>query len=334
VIDLATDVAIDRLPLADNEKRRIRIALSCADAETIPKVPGAGETFDHDGGVYQLMHNGVRVEADGYYGRWMTALIRLMHGHHEPQEERVFHELLPHLAATGRPVTMCELGSYWSYYSLWAGQAIPGTVNILAEPDPNHLAVGVRNYALNNASAHCYQVQSGRVSAPPSPFTCESDGVTRDVATMCVDDIVADRGLERLDLLLADIQGAELPMLQGAERTIASGRLRFVFVSTHHHSISGDPLTHQRCLELVRGYGGHVIAEHNVTESFSGDGLIVASFDPADRAIAPIPITRNHPTNSLFRELEYDLAAMRIELQHATELNRTLRAQLDAPTRA
>lgn len=38
------------------------------------------------------MHNGVKVIAGGYYGSWMTEIIRLLQGHHEPQEERVFYE--------------------------------------------------------------------------------------------------------------------------------------------------------------------------------------------------------------------------------------------------
>jgi hypothetical protein len=59
--------------------------------------------------------------------------------------------------------------------------------------------------------------------------------------------------------------------------------VRFAVVSTHHHVISGDPLTHQRCLDLLRDAGGHVIVEHTVAESYSGDGLIVVSFDDRDR---------------------------------------------------
>lgn len=51
----------------------------------------------------------------------------------------------------------------------------------------------------------------------------------------------------------------------------------------------------------------HVLAQHTVTESYSGDGLIVASFCASDRNIQPIELSRNCPTNSLFRELEFDL---------------------------
>jgi hypothetical protein len=64
----------------------------------------------------QVMHNGIRVLADGYYGEWMTRLIELCSGCHEPQEERVFHEVMARIPAVA---TMIELGGFWAFYSLW-----------------------------------------------------------------------------------------------------------------------------------------------------------------------------------------------------------------------
>jgi FkbM family methyltransferase len=251
------------------------------------------------------MHNGLKVLEGGYYGAWMTEVIRLLEGHHEPQEERAFHEILRHL----RPgANMVELGCFWCYYSLWFAQQVPGGRIVLVEPDPGNLAVGRQNIALNGVAGEFIQASVGRANAPPTPFFCESDNAHRDVPQVGVDDLMRDTGLPRVDLLLADIQGAELEMLRGAAASIARGGVRFVFLSTHHHAISGDPLTHQKCVEFVRKHGGHILVEHNVTESFSGDGLIAASFDPADRGLPPIHVSRNWPSNSLFRELEYDLA--------------------------
>jgi hypothetical protein len=111
-----------------------------------------------------------------------------------------------------------------------------------------------------------------------------------------------------VELLLADIQGAEVAMLEGAVRSLAQGRIRFLVLSTHHHSISHDPLTHQKCLRFLEERGAHFLAVHSVAESYSGDGLIVAALHPADRHIAPFEISYNRAANSLFRELEYDLA--------------------------
>jgi hypothetical protein len=84
--------------------------------------------------------------------------------------------------------------------------------------------------------------------------------------------------------------------------------VRFVLVSTHHQLFSGDPLTHQRCLALVEDLGGHVVAEHSVSESCSGDGLVAASFDERDRDLR-IPVTHVRARDSLFGEPEFALAA-------------------------
>ena len=84
-------------------------------------------------------------------------------------------------------------------------------------------------------------------------------------------------------MLFADIQGAELAMLEGAAKSIDAGRVRWAVISTHHECISLDPDTHGKCLTFIRARGGHVIAEYPAADSYSGDGLIAASFDPRDR---------------------------------------------------
>ncbi|MBU6498154.1 MAG: hypothetical protein KGQ40_06470, partial [Rhodospirillales bacterium] len=92
---------------------------------------------------------------------------------------------------------------------------------------------------------------------------------------------------------------------------LRAGRIATVVVSTHHHSISGDPLTHQRCLALIDQCGGRVIAEHDVQESFSGDGLIAARFGADAAAWPAVKLSFNRYSASLFRNPLYDLAAAR-----------------------
>lgn len=309
---------IENLPLDADLKRRIAIGLSCDDCQSIPKIAQAGETFSSENERYQLMHNGIKVVEDGYCGRWMTELIRLLHGHHEPQEEKVFHEVLSHIPDNS---SMIELGSYWAYYSLWFNQQVRNAKIYLIEPDPNNLNIGKHNFALNDAEGEFHQYSIGRVSTDPKPFTCESDGQTRLIPEISVDDFISANKISFVEMLFADIQGAELNMLEGAANSISQGKIRFLFVSTHHHSISGDALTHQKCLEFLNKQNAHIIAAHNVTESYSGDGLIVASFQENDRSIAPVQISKNHPTNSVLRELEYDLDEAHREIK-------TLRSQL------
>lgn len=110
-------------PVLLDNLARAEMTVGCHDSDAIPKVANAGRVETVDGQQIQLMHNGVRVVAGGYYGDWMTGIIERLRGHHEPQEEIVFHELLKHLPPAA---TMVELGGYWSYYSLWFKSAHAG----------------------------------------------------------------------------------------------------------------------------------------------------------------------------------------------------------------
>jgi hypothetical protein len=71
-------------------------------------------------------------------------------------------------------------------------------------------------------------------------------------------------------------------------------------VSTHHAAISGSPSTHADCLAALRELGAVVLTEFDVSQSFSGDGLIAASFHGDDRSLPMPAITRNRKERSLF----------------------------------
>ena len=98
-----------------------------------------------------------------------------------------------------------------------------------------------------------------------------------------------------------DIQGAELPFLKSIDKAVACERLRFIMVSTHHSSISGSSTTHPDCVETLRELGATILVEHDVVESFSGDGLILASTQPEDRDLWFPEISRNRAETSLFK---------------------------------
>jgi hypothetical protein len=133
-----------------HEQRRIGLTVACRDTDAIPKVSNAGEIVTVGGRRVQVMHNGVLVEADGYYGPWMTEIIRRLRGHHEPQEEAAMHAIVPRLPPA--PIVV-ELGSFWAYYALWACRERPDACVVLVEPDPHNLDVGRRNADLNRMRA-------------------------------------------------------------------------------------------------------------------------------------------------------------------------------------
>ncbi len=288
------------------------MTINCRDSDDIPKVIDAGLMFEQSGCNYQLMHNGIKIVQDCYYGAWMTEIIRQLRGHHEPQEEKVFDQLVRLIPDGG---TMLELGSFWAYYSLWFQKMVKNANNFLIEPDPNNLGIGQKNFKLNNMKGDFFQAAISRMPVDSIDFRCESDSVVRQIPLVSVDSFVKLKNISSIDMLLCDIQGYELEMLQGASGCIEQGVIRFVIISTHHHSISNDPLTHQNCVKFLLDKGAHIIAKHNVTESFSGDGLICASFKEEDKSLETISLSYNYPTNSLFRELEYDLAQARQKLK-------------------
>lgn len=304
--------------------RRLTTTVSCADADGIPKVAGAGEVRERDGRLVQVMHNGLLVEAGGYYGEWMTECIRALRGHHEPQEELVFDRIVRRLRAEGGSPVMIEFGSFWTYYGLWFCQALPGARVVALEPDPHYLEAGRRNATLNGLGDRVAFVHAAIGNEPGETlaFPAESDGQVHEVVQHDLASLVSAAGLDRVDLVLADVQGAETILLDRARGDLHDGLVRFLVVSTHHHSISGNPLTHQQALALIRAAGGHVISEHTVGESFSGDGLIAASFDERDKDLE-VPVSYARGRDSLFGELEYDLAAVTAERD-------ALRREIDA----
>ena len=298
-------------PLNLDVERRAKMTISCRDTEYISKVKNAGQLESYEGQKVQIMHNGTRVLAGGYYGEWMQDIIKQLKGHHEPQEEKSFYEVLKRINRKN-PVIM-ELGSYWSYYSLWFKAATKGGVAICCEPDPQNIKVGKANMSLNNydEGEKLIFIESAAGPEDAKKIILEhdaKDGGTFESTIRTVDSIFEECKLSFLDVLHMDVQGAEFGALKGATEIITAGKLRFLVVSTHHYAFSGDPMTHQKCEQLISELGGHIVASHNVVESFSGDGLIVASFDKADEDFHVDISVNTGP--SLFRPYELDIAVM------------------------
>ena len=284
----------------DNLSRTL-MTLSCRDCDSIPKVALAGSIMQENNQPVQVMHNGLRVVAGGYHGDWMAHIIRGLRGHHEPQEEAVFHTLLKYARHNS---LMVELGCFWAYYTLWYLLEIPGSSSFCVEPDPHNLEVGRKNALLNGMEDRItfFEAWVGSSATKTMTHTIES---TQEVRTLpCLDmsaalDLTGGRMIE---LLHIDAQGAENDFISSMKQAAQSRAVRFLVVSTHHSSISGRLDAHGECCDMIRSFGGHILVEHDVQESFSGDGLIVASFFLQDRYLAMPLITRNVPTNSLFTE--------------------------------
>lgn len=291
-----------------NAEERAGLTVSCRATDSIPKVESAGNVKRVGKKDVQVMHNGLIMSLGGYHGEWMARIIKELKGHHEPQEEVLFFEVLKRLDSTA---SMIELGSFWSYYSLWFNKTINSPLNICCEPDPNNMMVGKNNAELNKAkNIHFISSAAGDSDGEITEITMDSDNSeTTQVPIRTVDSLCNEFNIKSLDVLHLDIQGFELSALRGARAVVEAGQVRFVFISTHHYYFSRQANTHQECLHWLRQHGAHIIASHTVAESFSGDGLIVASFDERDKDFT-VDVPINHTDNGLFRSYEEDIALL------------------------
>jgi FkbM family methyltransferase len=308
-------------PTGQRSDKRIEITARCRDMDDVPRVPRAGQVeILEDGTRVQLMHNGLQILADAYLGTWTTQLIERCRGCHEPQEERVFRDVMARLPDDA---TMIELGGYWAFYSLWFLLCGKNRRSIVLEPDPKHLTVGQRNARLNGLTPTFVHGFTGGEPSPSVLFRTEDSG---DVLAPClsVPLLMERHGIQQLDILHSDTQGAEHDVLLDCKELFEQQRIKFLFVSTHDFTISGDPLTHQRCLTIVRSCGGRIIAEHDIHESFSGDGLIAAYFGGDAFMATSVSVSRNRYSESLFRNPLYDLAEIRA---HAEDLGAKLQSE-------
>lgn len=232
---------------------RIQDVVAAPDNKHIPRVDYAGQIIDG----YLIMHNGIKVVPGSYYGEGMRSMLEKNGGVHEPQEEYAFMQVLKHMP---EGAIMLELGAYWGFYSMWFHKMVNNPRCLLVEPQINNLRNGKKNFAVNNFKGEFIRGNIGAVS----------ENKHFGAPLLTVDKIVKENKLKHIHILHADIQGYELDMLKGASNTIEEQRIDYIFISSHSDNL------HRDCISLLKNRGFSILAEANLEESYSCDGLIVA----------------------------------------------------------
>lgn len=251
----ASERAAQRALRASYPQWEPRIADVCSSPDNayIPRVANAGAV---ERGLV-VMHNGLRVGALSYTGGGALKMLMANRGVHEPQEERAFGEVLP-LVKPGS--SMLELGAFWSFYSLWFMKAVPSAKCYIVEPDGSSLAAGRLNFQINRREAVFEKAFVG------DPQNRSDDGTP----FITVDDFCSRHEIDHLGILHADIQYAELDMLEGARKLLERHSADFVFISSHSDAL------HYACIDVLKGHGYAILASADLSETYSCDGLIVA----------------------------------------------------------
>jgi hypothetical protein len=104
---------------------------------------------------------------------------------------------------------------------------------------------------------------------------------------------------------------------------LALNPLAQVIEQTRQVVVAGKP--HQTCLKKLQAAGAHISAEHDVHESYSGDGLIAASFRSEDRDLT-VELSHNRYSTTLFPNPAVHLAD---SIREVTLLRRQV-AELEA----
>jgi FkbM family methyltransferase len=85
----------------------------------------------------------------------------------------------------------------------------------------------------------------------------------RRVAGVTLDDYCAEQGVERIDVLKLDVEGAELEALRGAERLLREGRVDCLLFEVSQAMVEGMSHDPAEIFDLVRGAG---LAVHELSE--------------------------------------------------------------------
>lgn len=248
-----------RWKLMGNAERRTKIQHASTvrlspDFQLIPKHPDTGKVIARR----LVMHNGLRVLPTAYYGYQFLARSRLCDTVDEPQEERLFLDVIRQLPPKS---VMLELGSFWAFYSLWFHSVVPESTNYMIEPELRNLSYGRTNFEING-----FWDRTDFTHA----FIDSQSGTMNGVGVVSVDDFCETKRISQLAVLHADIQGFEHSMLLGAKRMLGEKRVDYVFVSTHSNEL------HQKCIAALQGYGYRIISDANLDEAYQADGVILA----------------------------------------------------------
>lgn len=229
---------------------RFREVLSDPLSVLIRRVPNAGSLLR---GGFVVLHNGNLVPLRGrgsYYGDFSDILV-INRGVHEPLEEFCFQRVLGSL---GKPnPAMVEVGAYWAHYSMWLKTCYPQARCIMVEPNSENLQCGRANFDRNSLKGEFF-----REGVPP--------------VGRWLPDLLKRCGLVGVDILHADVQGAEMALLSGATESFQARAIKHVFISTHSDAL------HHDCAALLRAMNYRVEVSSDLgSHTTSSDGFIYAS---------------------------------------------------------
>ena len=191
-------------------------------------------------------------------------------GRYEPQETAVVRAVLK------SGMTFVDVGANWGYFTLLAAYLVGANGRILSlEPDPRLFRILQANVAMNQLrQVQALQLAAGAVSGwltlAGFDETHGNFGLSRvvqdeadhsnlfRVPAQPLDHVMAEAGLEVVDLLKMDIEGAEGFALLGMREALSHRRVRRLLLELHPHQLVEHGRTAAEIIQQLRecGYVG------------------------------------------------------------------------------
>jgi FkbM family methyltransferase len=238
----------------------------------------AGITRQMPRGRYVAMHN-VPENAPPFWmrldwGGWFICDLKdiicrevCFTGKYEPQETAIVDQLL-------KPgMTFVDVGANWGYFSLLAAHKVgPGGRVISLEPDPrifSSLSANIARNAMRRIAALPVAAADARSMLTLAGYDDRhwnrgvsriatgrpSAGATFAVQAVRLDELLDEQGIDRVDVLKMDIEGAEDLALTGMTAGLREQRYRKVLLEVHPADLALRGRTSKDVLHLLSGAG-------------------------------------------------------------------------------
>jgi len=139
-----------------------------------------------------------------------------------------------------------DIGAYVGLYACMASEIVGSEGKVIAvEPNPRNYKQLIENININKqcnieavnmaaaeqkGTARLFFKHHGTVSS------LKGSGDSTTVSVTTVDDIAAERGLKKIDVIKIDVEGYEINVLRGAERTLKENpKITLIVDSYHYH---------------------------------------------------------------------------------------------------
>lgn len=190
-------------------------------------------------------------------------------GRYEPQETALLQQIL-------QPgMTFVDVGANWGYFTLCAAHLVGRTGRVLSiEVDPRACRTLKASVARNNLHSvtvlemaasdgpgvlrlHEYEGRANE-SGNFGLIDAAAGGSPRreyEVTASPIDDVLDRAGIEHVDLLKMDIEGAEGRALAGLQRALADRRIKFLILEMHPEYLRNQGTSAEQIVADLRAYG-------------------------------------------------------------------------------